>query len=59
MSNHRPTDNEIASMWFEECKRAREILAERQRLDDAMRAAGFATPKPSRTAQQGLCLEAA
>jgi hypothetical protein len=46
MSNHRPTDNEIASMWFEECKRAREILAERQRLADAMRAAGFATPKP-------------
>jgi hypothetical protein len=46
MSNHRPTENEIARMWFDECKRAREIMAERQRLADQMRAAGFATPKP-------------
>ena len=46
MSNHRPTDAEIAQKWAEAVKEARENLARRQRLADAMRSAGFATPKP-------------
>ena len=46
MSNHRPTDAEIAQKWAEAVKEAHENLARRQRLQDAFFAAGFATPKP-------------
>jgi D-alanyl-D-alanine dipeptidase len=45
MSQRKPTDQEVSDLWADECRLARERLAERQRLDDAMRAAGFATPK--------------
>jgi hypothetical protein len=45
MNDKRRTDEEIAQLWEDECRAARERLAERQRLADAMRAAGFATPK--------------
>jgi hypothetical protein len=46
MSQRKPTDQEVSDLWADECRLARERLAERQRLADAMRAAGFATPKP-------------
>ncbi len=46
MSNHRATDREMEQMFAEEFSNARNVQAERRRLDDAMRAAGFATPKP-------------
>jgi D-alanyl-D-alanine dipeptidase len=45
MNDRRRTDEEIAQLMADECRIARERLAERQRLADAMRAAGFATPK--------------
>jgi D-alanyl-D-alanine dipeptidase len=46
MSNHRTTNRELEQMFAEEFSNARNVQAERQRLSDAMRAAGFATPKP-------------
>jgi D-alanyl-D-alanine dipeptidase len=46
MNDKRRTDEEIAQLIADECRIARERPAERQRLADAMRAAGFATPKP-------------
>ena len=46
MSQRKPTDQEVSDLWAEECRIARERMAERQRLADQMRAAGFATPKP-------------
>jgi hypothetical protein len=45
MNDKRRTDEEIAQLWADECRIARERMAERQRLADQMRAAGFATPK--------------
>jgi hypothetical protein len=41
MSNHAPTDEEIAQMWDEETAARREEIARRKRLDDLMRGAGL------------------
>jgi len=46
VSQTAKTDDELAQMWEDEVARARQVMAERQRLQDAMRQAGFATPKP-------------
>jgi hypothetical protein len=46
MSQRKPTDQEVSDLWADECRLRREQIAARQRLDDDMRAAGFATPKP-------------
>jgi hypothetical protein len=46
MNDRRRTEEEIAQLIARECQFSRELHAERQRLADAMRAAGFATPKP-------------
>jgi len=45
VNDKRRTDDELAQMWIDEVARARRVMAERQRLADAMRQAGFATPK--------------
>jgi hypothetical protein len=45
MNDKRRTDEEIAQLWADEIARARRVMAERQSVQDAMRAAGFATPK--------------
>ena len=37
MSNHRPTDKEIAQTWAEECRLRREQIAADKRRDDDMR----------------------